>query len=142
MLPFVCLKPAGFCSAEQVAKSKQIYRRLFATKARHISLTDARKSDHSARQRKIWADWTNESMAESVRWTIASIVVLDSSFLRGALTALNWLAPPRVPQHVVGSVQEAIEVGRTLVRAEGLSPPADTWPALSRWLEQDARVAV
>lgn len=141
--PFVCLQTSGSSTPADIAEIMPLFNRVFARGQKHISFSDARFANHDAAQRKLWADFTNATMEGSIRCAVATVVVLDGALLRGALTALNWLAPPKIPQHVAGNLDEALRMARSLALAHGLTVTPETMHDLERWLRhREARVAV
>lgn len=64
----------------------------------YVTLTDARAVPApSARQRRMASDVIAREEARTKRFVVANAVVVDSALLRGALTAVHWVAPPPVP---------------------------------------------
>jgi hypothetical protein len=132
--PFVCMQSKGRVTKEELTAIRPLFDRVFARPDKQIIVSDARFAAHDAAQRKLWSDWSNEHMDIATRTTAATIVVLDSVILRGALTALNWITPPRVPQHITASPQEAAQVARKAATEHGLSFRAEVVEDIITWL--------
>ena len=66
---------------------------------------------------------------------MATVILLDSALLRNALIALNWITPARVPQHVVGNLEEALEECRRLAARYRMEVPAHTYGLIRKWVE-------
>src|SRR5690606_14889644 len=73
-------------------------RMAFGRRERFISLVaaSAMTEPPSAAQRKAIADWQQSEIARGVQYNCGVAMVLTSRVVRLALTALQWLFPPRV----------------------------------------------
>lgn len=80
-----------------------------------VSLVDARRltSAPSAKVRRTIADWENLNAERGSRFNRGVVVVTESALVRGAMTALQWLSPPRVPT----TYEATIEAGESWARA-------------------------
>ncbi|MEZ4228483.1 MAG: hypothetical protein R3B89_04905 [Polyangiaceae bacterium] len=77
---------------------------------KHVLLVDARglSSPPSATQRKILAEW--QARGEDVDGVLlCTVLVVPSSAVRAALTAVNWITRPRIPQFLAPSMERAVE---------------------------------
>ena len=94
----------------------------FARKERFVTLNDMRglKSMPSARQRARVAEWTRSLEAAMVQYSLGYTNVSQSPLVRGALKAIDWLNPPKVPQAHFGTMTAACDwcIGR--LRTAGL----------------------
>ncbi len=139
-LPIICFQSYGKSTQAEVEAVKPIYLRALRAGKRFISLADARFANHAADQRRLWADWQAEFIkADLHHCQLATVVVLDSTLLRGALLALNWIAPAKRPQHVVADEPEAVEECRLLAERHGLDVPSFAWAKIRLWLEESRR---
>jgi hypothetical protein len=135
-LPILCFQTSGKSTKADVDTIRPIYARAIR-RGRFIALSDARYANHEADQRRLWADWTAElNRMDTPGHSIATVILLDSALLRGALVALNWITPPRAPQHVVGTDREALEECRAIVGRHGLDVPAHVWGQVRLWLSE------
>ena len=135
--PIICLQSFGRLTSAQLQEVKPVYFRAYALGAPLLFVSDARLADHGADQRRLWAEWSAESAkADQHKCVKATVLLLDSPLLRGALTALNWISPPVVPVHVVRDELSAIETARTLAEALGMSVPSNAWGHIRYWLER------
>jgi hypothetical protein len=132
--PVVIFQPLGDCGPPDVDESEKAYRELFRRREKFISLSDARRSANHASQRRLWADLTQRLEGPSTQWTVTTIIVLDSAALRAALTAVNWIVKPLIPQVVVKTPEEACVVARELAETHDLSLPADFTDEILRWI--------
>ena len=60
-----------------------------------------------ARQRRRQAEWIDQNRALLQRNSLGTVFLLDSSLVRGALTAVLWLSPIPGEWTVVGTREEA-----------------------------------
>lgn len=127
------MQSKGRVTKDELAAIRPLFDRVFARPEKQIIVSDARFAAHDAAQRKLWSDWSNEHMDIATRTTAATIVVLDSVILRGALTALNWITPPRVPQHITASPQEAAQMARTAATTHALPFRAEVLDEIVAW---------
>jgi hypothetical protein len=134
--PILCFQNWGKSTKADIDFIRPFYERSLR-RGKIIALSDARYANHDAEQRKLWANWLAEVIRIDVHaHSVATVVLLDSVLLRGALVALNWITPPRAPQHVVGSDEDALEECRVLVDKHGLHVPAHVWGQVRLWLSE------
>jgi hypothetical protein len=134
MFPVVCLQSVGTSTEADIEQAHRKFLEAFARQRRMVCISDARLSSFDAMQRHMLGQWSKRIHALGKPYTAATIVMLEgSSLLRGVVTALNWIAPPPIPQHVVHTVDEAVETARRVCRAENLE--AD-WSRVRAWLER------
>lgn len=135
-LPIMCLQTTGRVTREEIERVRPLYDRVYARRQPIVAINDARLAHHDAGQRKLWAEWTEHCSKLDLGVTKATIILLDSAVLRGALTALNWLAPRKLPQIAVADAFEAVEVARLHVEKAGIECRPETWGQVRLWLEQ------
>lgn len=77
---------------------------------KHVLLVDARTMSEppSATQRRILADWQAHS-ENVIGVLLCTAIVVPSTAVRAALTAVNWIATPRIPQYLAPSMGRAVE---------------------------------
>jgi hypothetical protein len=136
--PVICLQTAGRITLADIQRVHPIYERAYAAGRPLVAINDARHAHHDAAQRKLWAEWTAQCSQLDQGVTRATIIILDSALLRGALTALNWLSPRALPQVAVADAAEAIDVARFHVERESLRCGAETWARVHTWLSERA----
>jgi hypothetical protein len=135
-LPILCFQTYGRSSKADIDLIRPYYERAIR-RGKFIALSDARFANHEADQRRLWADWLAElNRMDVASHSVATVLLLDSVLLRGALVALNWITPPKAPQHVVGSDREAVDECRVLVDAHQLAVPAHAWGQVRLWLSE------
>lgn len=64
--------------------------------------------------------------------TAASYIIIENALLRGVVTALAWLDPRLESSVTVASTAAAIEGAFSVLRANGITPPADLSPTSYR----------
>jgi hypothetical protein len=134
--PIISFQSFAKSSAADIALLRPVYLRSFRRGKPIVCLSDARLATHSVDQRKLWADWLAETYREDVhRCTVATVILLDSALLRNALIALNWITPAKVPQHVVGNLEDALEECRKLAALHRMEVPAHAYGLIRKWIE-------
>ena len=69
------------------------------------------------------AHWWKANGDAIKRANIATAVVLESTLLRGTMTALNWLVEPVSPMRACRSIGEGLDYCMTMLSAEGIALP-------------------
>jgi hypothetical protein len=133
--PIVCLQSVGRCTPAEIEEVNRVYMRAFHQAGRVLCISDARLAVHDVQQRRLLAAWSERISPMGKHVVIATIVVLDSVVLRGALTALNWLSTPVIPQRVVPDLASAIELGQELAAEHNLDIDPNRWGHVRLWLE-------
>jgi len=89
-----------------------------------LTILDARKATAvSAAQRRAQAVWLRDNARLLARYSLGTVFVIESSIIRGVLTAILWLQPMPGPHIVVPS----LALGRVWAKeriAEALAPAA------------------
>jgi hypothetical protein len=134
--PILCLQSIGRITREDIERVRPIYDAAYARNQPLLCVSDARLAQHDATQRKLYAEWTAHCFKMDRGLTKGTIIILDSALLRGALTALNWIVPPKIPQTLVPDPLEAIEAGRRLTEKFGITVAGETWGHIRLWIEQ------
>jgi hypothetical protein len=134
--PVMCLQSIGRVTPADIEHARPIYDAAYKRGMSIVCISDARLANHDAGCRKLYADWSDHCIRVDPGHTKATILVLDSAILRGALTALNWVVPPKIPQFIVADALEAIEAGRQQADKFGMAVPGHTWGRIRLWLEQ------
>jgi hypothetical protein len=83
---------------------------LFHRNSRYALLIycDADAAVMSARQRRRVSDWYKEHQEIVHRVNVATAIVIESTMVRGAMTAFNWLMEPKYTQRMVPSIHEGV----------------------------------
>lgn len=76
-----------------------------------------------AKTRQLTATWIKERQARLKRLNKGDAIYVPSSLLRGALTAIDWLAPPPSPRHYPASVAEGVAWCRQQLGASAGATP-------------------
>lgn len=77
----------------------------------------------NAAQRKLIAEKAREHEGMSRKWIVGSATVVSSALVRGALTAITWLAPPVYHLTLCASLDEAMRVARLALERRGIRVP-------------------
>jgi hypothetical protein len=141
-LPIICLQSSGSITREDIQRVMPLYDRAYARRQPFIAINDVRLANFDAQQRKLWGEWTAHSAKHDPGATKATIMIMESPLMRGALTALNWIAMHKIPQHAVADALEAIELGKRYVEKEGLHVKPETWGQVRYWIDQGHALAV
>lgn len=95
-------------------------RELLSRGTRLFSVTDATHAKAlPASQRKILADWLQESEEATKSLVMGMAIVVSNPLVRGALTAVFWLRKPAVPTRLFATLPEALEHAMACLREEG-----------------------
>jgi hypothetical protein len=81
--------------------------RLLAKGERFATLHDLRGTRPDAKRRRRFTDWTTANHATLQSRLAAHAVVVDSTFLRGIITAVLWMTTPPCPMKVFDDRLEA-----------------------------------
>jgi len=80
-----------------------------------VSIVDARKMTRAptAKVRRMIADWETANGELGPRYNRGVAFVTDSALVRGAMTALQWISPPKVPTVYEATMEAALVWART-----------------------------
>ncbi len=91
------------------------------------SIVDARRMDSapSAKVRRIIADWEIINGAAGERVNVGIAIVTTSMLVRGAMTAIQWVSPPRVPTTYEATLDAALIWARARLHERGVQLPRE-----------------
>ncbi len=72
----------------------------------------------TATQRRMFAEHLKRFEDHDVRWNGGSALVVPSGWLRGLVTAVFWLAPPKFPHQAFAKRSDALEWARLQLDAK------------------------
>jgi hypothetical protein len=72
-----------------------------------VQLSNLTKAN--AKQRRIFADHLKRFEEHDVQWNAGSALIVPSGWLRGLVTAVFWLSPPRFPHQAFARRTDALE---------------------------------
>jgi hypothetical protein len=123
--PIVVMTVSGRVTPADLQHMMDRYDALLAEGERYFNVViqEAGADGFDAVQRKQIADWQRSREARVKEVNVGSAIVLTSALMRGALTALEWLAPPPTPQRSFSTREEAMEWARASLRQAGIEPP-------------------
>ncbi len=94
---------------EHLAAQSADLEHLLATERRTLIVIDASLGPRpTATQRKMRADWINTEAERLAKTCVGVAFVVPSPLVRGALTAIFWVAQLPVPHTVHGSIEKAL----------------------------------
>lgn len=84
---------------------------VLARRERYVTLTNVTAVTRlpGAAVRAELGAWLRETDEARRRWHVADVLVMSNPLVRGAVTAVQWLAPPSVPTLVCGEFTEALD---------------------------------
>lgn len=106
--PIVRCTPYGRPSDEDLDGLFREYERLWRRGERFLTITDLRFSQNvSGKQRQRIGEWIRENSEAARHCTVGAVVIVESMLVRGALTAINWIAQPEYPTQYAKDWQKA-----------------------------------
>ena len=72
----------------------------------------------SATQRKPFAEHLKRFEQYAVRWNAGSALIVPSAWLRGLVTAVSWISPPKFPNKLFSEPLEAVSWARVQLEAK------------------------
>lgn len=131
--PFVVSTlPARFEEAE-LEWFMTIHDGLLARREPYVTLTDctAIAEIPSPTVRKRIGEWNKRIEADIRRYNVATAIVMSNALVRGALTALHWIAPPPQPTEVVGRAHDGARFLLQQLERNGVRPTS----AMQRYVD-------
>ena len=121
--PVVVVTPHGEASDAQYMEMFRTIEGLWKRQEKFLTITDTRFSSvGSARQRQLIGDWMKKHEESTNKYSLGSIIIISSALVRGAMTAINWIAQPRIQSIYVGTPEEAYDQARRLLVINGFDP--------------------
>jgi hypothetical protein len=72
-----------------------------------VELSNLTKAN--AKQRRVFAEHLKRFEGHDVLWNAGSALVVPSAWLRGLVTAVFWLSPPKFPNQAFAKRSDALE---------------------------------
>ncbi len=72
-----------------------------------VELSNLTKAN--ARQRKLFAEHLKRFEEHDVQWNAGSALIVPRAWLRGLVTAVFWISPPRFPHQAFAKRSDALE---------------------------------
>jgi hypothetical protein len=136
--PLVCIQAIGPATERELDDASRAFAAAFERGGPIVCIADVRRADHDAVQRRLLGDWANHVKTSYGARVLAVVVVLDSALLRGALTALNWISPPTVPQPAAANVREAVALAKRFYEQASVLVPPQVWVDVRVWFDEAA----
>lgn len=89
-----------------------------------IQISPAHFRQANAQERSLIANWMQRDFQLMQDTAVGVGFVMDGALLRGALTAVFWLARTPVPYRVHGTLEQALSVAMTQLDNQGLRAPS------------------
>lgn len=102
----------------------EFMRRVLSRGELFASIVDARNLDTapSARVRRLIAEWETQHGAAGEKVNVGIAIVTSSALVRGAMTAIQWISPPRVPTTYEAKLDGAIQWAHARLAERGVRP--------------------
>ena len=141
LFPLVMLEVRDGATTAEVRAMFDALRAAGKRGTRHVTMTDSSsvRSMPDATARRFVAEQQAEVETLYGHLVIGSTVVVGSGVVKGALTAINWIKPTKVPQVFVTTRLEALTQCIRWLEQEQIIVPADVRGFL-RQLERDPNV--
>lgn len=125
LYPVIVQTMHGVVCDEDLDAMMSWYERFLRDGRRHALIVHAEAGHRplTAAQRKRIADWQNRVIDRARPSSVGTAVILESAVQRGALTTLNWIAPPPAPQKAVATMREALDFCIERLEAAGIEVP-------------------
>lgn len=118
--PIVRCAPRGVVPDEAYAGMFLTFEKLWDKGERFLTVTDTRMNESvSARQRQLIGAWVNERGDLIKKFSLGSIIIVDSAMIRGALTAIGWVAQPDLHSSYVSDWSEASSLASQWLETSG-----------------------
>lgn len=72
----------------------------------------------NAKQRRIFAEHLKRFEAHDVRWNGGSALIVPRAWLRGLVTAVFWISPPKFPHQAFSKRSDALQWAQTQLDAK------------------------
>ena len=79
----------------------------------------------TARQRRSLADWQIKTQDIGNRYNLGIAMVVSSALIRGAMTAMNWLFPPKVRTEVLSEWGPAVAHLEQVLASHNMAIPPE-----------------
>jgi hypothetical protein len=97
-----------------------------AVRNRTVHVVVAVGDEHfTAAERKLIAQCMAQASREEAERVVGAFAVIESTFARGVLTALRWLAPNVIPVIAAATTDEAIGLAKACLQKAGVDVHAD-----------------
>lgn len=77
-----------------------------------------------AKQRRVFADHLKRFEPHDMAWNRGSAIVVPNAVIKGALTAVFWMAPPKFPNQAFANFDDALAWARAQLAAPMVGRPA------------------
>jgi hypothetical protein len=119
--PVVRVTPYGNLTDADYEAMFKSFDTLWRRRERMLSLTDTRKSGNATpKQRQMIGEWLKTNTNTMERYSLGSVVLVESTLVRGALTAIDWISGSKIRSEYVGNWNQAVDKVKELLIKQGL----------------------
>ncbi len=119
--PIVRVTPYGNLTDADYEAMFRSFDALWRRRERMLSLTDTRKSGNATpKQRQMIGEWLKANANTMEQNSLGSVVLVESTLVRGALTAIDWVSGSRIRSEYVGNWNQAVDKVKELLIKHGL----------------------
>lgn len=120
--PLVIFRLPSVVEVATVDTLEREQEQLFQRGRHFVSMVDLREVSAvpTATVRKRIGEWAKSIEGKSARYQLANALVVESTLIRAALSAVHWLAPPPVPTKVFATDAEAFAFLRSHLERAGI----------------------
>ena len=119
--PVVRIVPRGLLADDDLRFMFSSFDALWKKEQQFFAITDTRFAQNiSARQRQMIGEWMKLNKAPMKKSSLGSVVIVESAIIRGALTAIGWLAQTDPPSEYLKNWEEAMASAVRSLEKHGL----------------------
>jgi hypothetical protein len=119
--PIVLVTPYGNLTDADYETMFKTFDALWRRRERMLSLTDTRKSGNATpKQRQRIGEWLKANADTMERCSLGSVVIVESTLVRGALTAIDWISGSKIRSEYVGTWKHAVDKAKEILVKHGL----------------------
>jgi hypothetical protein len=134
--PVLCMQGIGPASQSELDDVTRTFAKVFERGGPIVCISDSRRASHDPVQRKILGLWANHIKELYGSRMLAVVIVLDSALMRGALTAINWISPPLIPQPTAADIREAVALTKKFYESASVDVTMDVWVKARIWFDE------
>ena len=111
----------------EILRMFDAYDRAYARRERFCAITSSIKLRRlpSPATRQLIATKAKQHEDASKLWMLQSVVVISSTIVRGAMTAVTWLSPPVYPLAHAADLDTAVDIVQRALEGDGRNAPAE-----------------
>ncbi len=132
--PLVLVRSPAVIDEDGIRDMFARFDELYRAKKRYAAVIDSTRTRElpTPKLRKVLTDLTEASTADARRWCVGTAMVVNSSIVRGLLTAVAWVVQSPTPTVHVATPREAVNWCRARLETAGIGLSPET----QRYAEQ------